>query len=171
MDTPEWLYKNSVFGELGSGRPTAAYGRFVDSGNDEDTDKFYAKGHWPAVRGSKKFAEKAHLRSNAKKPGVRRERKVVASEVIIKVVAERFDSAQKELLKVKRGKGVDNTARALTIKLCQEQGSMKLSEIAKLFGLGSDSGVTKTISRLNRRLEGDQDLLGIYNVLCRDLTP
>jgi len=134
VDSPGWLYKNSVFDELGSGQPTAAYKRFVESGNDEDTEKFYAKAHWPAVRGSKKFAEKAHLRSNAKKPGVRREHKVVAPEVIVKVVAERFGCAQNELLKVKRGKGVDNTARALAIKLCQEQGSMKLSEIAKLFG-------------------------------------
>ena len=143
----------------------------MESGNDEDTDKFYAKGHWPAVRGSKKFAEKAHLSSNAKKPGVRRERKVVAAEAIIKEVAERFGCAQKELLKVKRGQSVDNTARALAMKLCQEQGSMKLSKIARLFGLGSDSGVTKTISRLNPRLEDEQDLQRIYNVLCRDLPP
>ena len=96
---------------------------------------------------------------------------MVAADLIIKVVAERFGCAQNELLKVKRGKGVDNTARALAMKLCQEQGSMKLSEIAGLFGLGSDSGVTKTISRLNSRLEDDQDLLRIYNVLSRDLTP
>ena len=79
--------------------------------------------------------------------------------------------AQKKLLKVKRGKGVDNTARALAMKLYQEQDSMKLSEIARLFGLGSDIAVTKTISRLNPRLEDDQDLLRIHNVLSRDLTP
>ena len=91
-----------------------------------------------------------------------------------RAIIERKDlcgCAQKKLLKVKRGKGVDNTVRALAMKLCQEQGSMKLAEIARQFGLGSDSGVTKTISRLNPRLEDDQDLLRIYNVLCRDLTP
>jgi len=48
---------------------------------------------------------------------------------------------------------------------------MKLSEIAKLFGIGSGSRVTKTISRLIWRLEDDQVLLGIHNVHCRDLTP
>lgn len=74
-------------------------------------------------------------------------------------------------MKVKRGQSVDNTARALAMKLCQEQGSMKLSKIARLFGLGSDIAVTKTISRLNPRLEDDQDLLRIHNVLSRDLTP
>jgi len=58
-----------------------------------------------------------------------------------------------------------------SLGIAKEWGSIKLSEIAKLFGLSSDSGVTKTISRLNRRPEDDQELLGIYNVLCRALTP
>ena len=48
---------------------------------------------------------------------------------------------------------------------------MKLSEIAQVFGLGSESGVTKTISRLGQRMENDAELLAEYNVLCRDLTP
>jgi len=61
---------------------------------------------------------------------------------------------------VGRSSGVDNIARVLAIKLCQEQGSMELSEMVELSGLGSGSGVTKTISRLNRRLAADQALLG-----------
>ena len=48
---------------------------------------------------------------------------------------------------------------------------MKLSEIAQVFGLGSESGVTKTISRLGQRMENDAELLAEYNVLYRDLTP
>ena len=39
------------------------------------------------------------------------------------------------------------------------------------FGLGSESGVTKTISRLGQRMENDAELLAEYNVLCRVLTP
>ena len=57
------------------------------------------------------------------------------------------------------------------MKLCQEQGSMKLFEIRELFGLGSDSGVTKVVSRLNARMEQERELVSRYNVLCRDLTP
>ena len=57
------------------------------------------------------------------------------------------------------------------MKLCQEYGGMKLSEIAQVFGLGSESGVTKTISRLGQRMENDAELLAEYNVLCQDLTP
>ena len=82
--SPEWLYRDSVYDELGSGKPSASYKRFVESGNDEDTEKFYTKNQWPAIRGSKKFAEKAHLHSNRKKPGVRREHKEVASGDILR---------------------------------------------------------------------------------------
>ena len=45
-----------------------------------------------------------------------------------------------------------NIARVLAIKLSREKGSMKLSEIVKLFGLGGGNGVAKTIGRLDWRL-------------------
>jgi hypothetical protein len=35
----------------------------------------------------------------------------------------------------KRGRAVDNPARAMTMYLCQREGGMKLSEIALQFGL------------------------------------
>jgi len=44
--SPEWLYKESIFEELGSSRPNASYKRFIDSGNDEETEKFYTKNQW-----------------------------------------------------------------------------------------------------------------------------
>ena len=65
-----------MFEELGSGQPTRAYGRFVEQGNDEETVKFYAKTHWPAVRGSERFADKAYLQSNAASKEVHRSREV-----------------------------------------------------------------------------------------------
>ena len=46
-----------------------------------------------------------------------------------------------------------------------------LAVIRKLFGLGSDSGVTKVVSRLNARMEKKGEFVSRYNVLCRDLTP
>ena len=39
------------------------------------------------------------------------------------------------------------------------------------FGLGSDSGVTKVVSRLNAQMEKKGELVSRYNVMCRDLTP
>lgn len=170
VDTPDWLYKESVFAELGSGQPTASYRRFVDAGIKEETEKFYSKNQWPAVRGSKKFAEYAHAHSNASGLGVRKERVEIDANFILSVVAKRFKCEEKELLTVVRGRGVDNTPRSLAIKLCQEYGSMKLRAIGELFGIGSESGVTKTISRLTARMRQESNLSKHYKKLGEDLT-
>ena len=47
---------------------------------------------------------------------------------------------------------------------------MKLAEIGKLFGIGSDSGVTKTVSRLTQRMAEDDSVRKVYDSLCQDLT-
>ena len=167
----DWLYKDAVFAELGSGRPSLSYKRFVEQGNDQETVQFYEKDHWPAVRGSERFVDKAHLSSNANSKEVRKERKEVEAEAILSKVSSYYDCKKPELLKAKRGGGVDNTARAMSMKLCQELGSMKLAEIGKLFGVTSDSGVSKTISRFTKRLTEDRELVEIFNRICQDLTP
>ena len=170
-DSPEWLYKESVLAELGSGQPTAAYGRYVDQGVDQETELYYAKNHWPAVRGSKKFAEKARLRSNAGGREVRRERRVVSAKDILTAVAQHMSCDKKELLKAQRGKGADNTGRLIAMKLCQEQGSMKLSEMAQLFGVGSDSAISRAISRFSAELMEDSEKSDLYKCIDQDLTP
>ena len=110
-ESPDWLYKESVFEELGSGQPTRAYGRFVEQGNGEETVKFYAKNHWPAVRGSERFAGKAYLQSNAASKEVHHPREVISSQKILSVVAQHMSCEKKSLLTSKRGRGVDNTGR------------------------------------------------------------
>lgn len=82
---------------------------------------------------------------------------VTAAEILL-VVAKRFGCDRQELLLAKRGSGVDNRARLLAMRLCQEYGSMNLLEIGKLFGGGSESGVSKSISRLKLRMEQDEAL-------------
>ena len=164
----EWLYKDSVLAELGSAQPTSSYKRFVEQGIDEETEKFYAKGHWPAVRGSEKFVDKAQLHSNASSKEVCRERQVLGAEVILALVSRKYGCKKAELLVATRGVG--NTGRAMAVKLCQEYGGMTLGEISKVFGLGSDSGATKSISRLTHRMVDDDELKRVYEVLCQDLT-
>ena len=144
----EWLYKDSVFAELGSGQPTSSYKRFVEQGIGEETEKFYSNGHWPAVRGSEKFVDKAHLHSNRSSKEVCRERKVIGSKVILARVSKKYGCKKSELLVGKRG--VDNTGRAMAMKLCQEYGSMKLSEIGKLFGLGSFKTLVGAVHSLRK---------------------
>ena len=169
--SPEWIYKESVLAELGASHPKAAYKRFIDKGVDQETSVFYNKGNWPAVRGSNEFTESAYLYSNAASIEVRKDRREIASEVILRLVSEHFQCAENELIRVNRGAGADNTARSIAIKLCQEAGGMKLKEIGKIFGIGSDSGVTKVISRISTRLSEDETLRLIYKVICQDLTP
>ena len=68
-------------------------------------------------------------------------------------------------------RGVHNTARSMAMKLCQEYGSMKLTETRNIFELGSDSGITESITRLTHRMRDDDKLKGVYDVLCQELTP
>jgi len=151
-----------VYEELGSGQPVRSYTRFVEQGNDEETEKFYARDHWPAVRGGEKFADKAYLLSNVDGKEVRkRERKVIFSEAILSAVCERMKCEKKALLYARRGRGVDNRARGMAMKLCLEQGGMKLSEMGKLFNVSSDSAVSRSVSRI----------AGLYESICQDLTP
>ena len=66
---------------------------------------------------------------------------------------------------------MDNTGRTMAMNLCQEYGSMKLAEIGKLFGMGSDSGVRKAVTRLTQRMVEDEEVRRVYNGLCQDLVP
>lgn len=173
VENPEWLYKDSVLGEVSSGQSAAQYRRYIEAGNDNATEQFYAKNQWPAVRGSEGFMEDALRHSNSSSPevGRGRYRNEIESSEILALVASHFDCDEIALLKAKRGRGVDNTARALAMKLCQECGSMRLADMGELFGVNSDSGVTKSIGRLTERMSKDSKLLSLYNVLCQDLTP
>lgn len=48
---------------------------------------------------------------------------------------------------------------------------MILAEMGKPFGIISDSGVTKTISRFTQRLSEEDELTGFFNFLCQEMTP
>lgn len=171
VNSPDWLYKESLFDELESGQPTAAYRRFIEQGNDEETASFYAKNQWPAVRGSKGFIEKAHLRSNAGNNVVRRDRDVISAEEILSATARHLDCDKNDLLIARSGRGADNEGRVMAMKLCQELGSMKLSAMAELFGVGSDSAISRAIGRFSQTLSTDRRLQKIFNRIYQDLTP
>ena len=123
------------------------------------------------MRGSEAFVEKAYLHSNAGSSEVTALRREIKYEDIFKAVSVRFDCDVHDLLRVKRGASVDNVARSVAIKVCQERGGMKLREIGVVFGIGSDSGVSKAISRITNRLLEDEQLRKVYKVICQDLTP
>ena len=57
------------------------------------------------------------------------------------------------------------------MKLCQEVGSAKLTEIAEVFEVGHYSTVSQTIGRLNRLKNEDRQYEVDYKLLSQDLTP
>lgn len=125
----------------------------------------------PAVRGSKEFFEKAHLRSYAGNNVARRDRDVISAEGILSATARHLDRDRNDLLNARRGRGADNVGRMIAMKLCQELGSMKLSAIAELFGVGSDSAISRAIGRFNQTLSTDRGLEKMFNCIYQDLTP
>ena len=59
----------------------------------------------------------------------------------------------------------------MAMKLCQQIGGAKLTDIALLFNVGHYSTVSQTIGPLNKVLETDVELVECFNVLSQDLTP
>ena len=91
--------------------------------------------------------------------------------LLVRTPRGNLSRAMRHINGVYKGSGVDNTGRAMAMKLCQEYGSMKLAEIGKLFGMGSDSGVTKAVTRLTQHMAEDEGVRRVYNRLCQNLTP
>ncbi|VAW55236.1 hypothetical protein MNBD_GAMMA06-1024 [hydrothermal vent metagenome] len=57
------------------------------------------------------------------------------------------------------------------MKLCQQIGGAKLTDIAKAFNVGHYSTVSQTIGRLNLLMEEDELVKNRFNALSQDLTP
>ena len=60
------------------------------------------------------------------------------------------------MLNACRGRGADNWGREIALQLCQEMGSMKLSDVALFFEVGSDRVVSRSVSRFGvlSRIQG-----------------
>ena len=169
--TPAWLYKDAVFAELASGQPTAAYGRFVDRGLDEETQKFYAKSQWPPVRGKKAFVESAYLRALSTGRELSRNRQLVDFDLIVDRVALRCASDRSQILVGRRGRGKKQLERWVAMKLAYELTGESQIELAERFGVSSYSTVSATIARLGELLREDQGVFELYNSISQDLTP
>ncbi|MFC1751352.1 helix-turn-helix domain-containing protein [Pseudomonadota bacterium] len=169
---PEWLNRDAVYGELGSRYQYSAYRAYVESGNDDETTRFYSLKNTPSILGDKSFKENAYRKAQSLDIEIdKKGMKVpVSLETIVGRVATFYKIEIKGIVVTKRGKGQQNLPRWIAMKLCQEVGSAKLHEIAKLFHVGHYSTVSQTIGRLNRLMEKDTEVFKIYNVLSQDLT-
>jgi len=169
--TPDWLYQDRIFGELGAQRPYKAYRTFVDRGNDSEIDKFYGSGRMSAILGDKLFRENALVGVELSGERVEKEmRPVIGLEAILQSVQEYFGCDRQTILKSVRGRQPRNYARWMTMKLCQTQGQMRLTEIAKKFNVGNYCTVSQTIRRLNLAMAEESGLVRKYNSISKDLT-
>ena len=90
---------------------------------------------------------------------------------IIEGVARHFDKAVEDITIAKCGNNSKNLARWVAMKLSQDVGGVKLTEIARHFNVGHYSTVSQTIGRLNRLMDTEAALAERFNVLSQDLTP
>lgn len=170
---PRWLNRDTVYGELGSQQSAKSYQAYVSQGIDQGTSEFYSLKQTPSVLGDRKFRDMAQKRAlsldrEIDKKGLKAP---VSLVTIIKTVATYYQVNGAEIKKTRRGKGKRNIPRWVAMKLCQEVGSAKLTEIAALFNVGHYATVSKTISRLNQLMGENQEYEKDYNILSQDLTP
>ena len=168
---PCWLNRDCVYGELGG--KYKAYKTYVEQCNNEEISRFYRLKNTPSIMGEKAFKEYAC--GQAESLGREIDKKGLKHPVNLKTIVERVASAYqvpvKEICVAKRGNGVDNTPRWIAMKLCQEVGGAKLTEIGKMFNVGHYSTVSQTIGRLNVLMSEDVDVTRDFNMLSQDLTP
>lgn len=160
-------------GELGSARMSSVYKTYVEQGNDEETTHFYQLKNTPSILGDKKFKE--HAFQQAQSLNIEIDKKGLKHPIpllqIIKKVASYYETSVNDVQRAKRGQGTKNTPRWVAMKLCQEVGGAKLTDIANEFHVGHYSTVSQTIGRLNRLTQENKQVARDLNVLSQDLTP
>lgn len=169
----EGLNRDLVYAELGHHQRLKAYRRYVMAGNDDGIRDFYSKDRLPAVFGSQAFAETVKKRVHTLDQEIDRKglEHPVAMKTIRQAVSLYYGITERELVTTKRGKGQKNIPRWVAMKLCQDLGSARLSEIAEDFNVGHYSTVSQTIGRLNRLMAEDRAINEVYKLLSQDLTP
>jgi len=171
--TPSWLSRDAVYGELGSRKRYQAYQNYVIQGNSHELTQFYKQKKILPILGSDQFRKKLSKRSinQDTEIGHRKIRQPIAIPVIIKRVARYYRIEESTLIDTRRGQGMRNIPRWVAMKLCQQCGEAKLTDIAREFHVSHYSTVSQTIGRLNKLMAEDTELAKEFNVLSQDLTP
>ncbi len=170
--TPDWLVKDEVFGVLGVLHRVPAYQRFVSRGLGEETESFYARDVWPAVRGGEGFAEIAYTKalSHSREIAKVGNRALISSKQIVDTVAMAFECKSRDIRHSRRGGWQLNLPRWIAMKLCQDLSGQNLGKIAAYFNVGHYSTVSQTIRRLNELMDEDSTQAENYRALLRKLS-
>ncbi|MCP4274464.1 MAG: hypothetical protein GY781_21270, partial [Gammaproteobacteria bacterium] len=89
----------------------------------------------------------------------------MTTSAIIKYVAQYYQIEEIGLIETSRSQGRRNLPRWVAMKLCQQCGEVKLTDIAREFHVGHYSTVSQTIGRLNKLMKEDAGLAKEFNML------
>ena len=149
--TPDWLYRDETYDQLGYAQRYKGYRTFTELGVDEEIETLYGKKNYPAIIGSKGFKERVYARvENAEQVTRIRKRELDRpdSNCVVAVVASKMKVDETDIYHGKRGKR--QIARWMAMRLCQTVSGMSLKQIAQSFHVSHISGVSHQISQLRQ---------------------
>ena len=170
VKSPDWLYRDEIYAQLGYGQRYKGFRLFTEAGVDEEIEQLYSKNYYPAIIGSKGFKEDVYARlENAELVTRIRKRELDKpdSRVIVKAVAGRMKVDEAEIYYGKRGQL--QVARWVAMRLCQTVSGMSLKQIADVFHVSHVSGVSHPISKLRQLLKDDEKLEVLFHELQQNL--
>jgi putative transposase len=153
---PIWLNTAEVLEQIGRRK---AFHEFVLSGNEESLERYYAAQRKVPILGNEEFVEQA------RRPGLevardhaRYERRAVLAgpERVINEVLRRYGLTREAILVGQRGR--ENEARKVAMYLVKRCCDRTLPEIAKDFGVGSNSTVSWSCRVIEARMIKERKL-------------
>ena len=154
---PNWLNTGEVLEQIGGRK---AFHEFVLSGNEESVERYYAAQRQIPILGSEEFMERL------RRPGVaavardhaRYERRAVQAgpERVVSEVVRQYRVTREAIFGGKRGR--ENEARKVAMYLVKRCCDRTLPEMAKDFGVGSNSTISWSCRGIEARMVKEKKL-------------
>ena len=168
---PPWLTCQYILKSLAAHGAIDAYKAYIAEGIDEEVQEFYGKSKQPPILGSNMFKRNFKFRTkDIDVPDLREARVKPTVKRIVEVVCQHLDVKTKTVWALKRGRTSSNPARGMAMYVCQQEADMKLSEIARKFGLKHYASASASIRQFEARLARDQELQKFVKLIKLDLT-
>ena len=176
-DIPWWLHTVETLRRYEPGDASQNYRRFVESGIDDETRKFYSKGRLRPVLGSAAFQERmarhvlaAGIGSDPERPDSQTLTDRPALEAIAAAVCRAFEVSLADLRPASQRRKGSSAARGAMVHLGREVGGQSLEAIAKWIGYRSYAGASKAMSRLRPMVSRVPDVRDRVEAARRELT-
>lgn len=168
---PQWLTCSYILKSLAGQGSEEYYRTYVESGVDEEIAAFFAAGRHSPVLGGEAFKKTLQVpKSTVDLPDLKQVSVRPTAEQIVESCARHFGVDEQMIVTPRRGRHSRNQTRALAMYLCQEEGAMRLSDIASYFGLKHYASAGTSIRQFRQRLDKDARLHDLLNAIKLDLT-